>query len=101
MGTPGWAPSADKHGVDRVDTLHAMRAVALHVQSFDESRIVGGPRPDLFIGPNRARTELIEVMAIIDRANREVLVFHVMPLRFTTLQRARDLVAERKRDARG
>lgn len=92
---PGWAPSADKHGIDRADALHAIRSAALLVRHFDESRIEGRPPPDLFIGPNRTRTELIEVMAIVDHSRRRMLIFHVMPLRSTTLRRARTRLEER------
>ncbi|MDR5698271.1 hypothetical protein [Agromyces aerolatus] len=101
MAQLAWAHSADKHGVERADALHAMQAVAIHVRSFDESRIPGGMRPDLFIGPKRERTDLIEVMAIIDHTDRDAGVFHVMPLRSKTLDRARLLIAEGRRDARG
>lgn len=46
-----WAPSADKHQVAREDALHAMLNHYLYVAAFDEPRVEGASRPDLYIAP--------------------------------------------------
>jgi len=73
-----WADSADKHGVPREDAVHAMVNPYLYVPEFDEPRLAGTSRPDLWVGPPRQLGgDLIEVMA--ERLPpRDVVVFHVM-----------------------
>jgi hypothetical protein len=44
-----WTASADKHGIDREDAIHAI-AVYLE-KEFDEPRVPGHAKPWLFIGP--------------------------------------------------
>jgi hypothetical protein len=76
-----WADSADKHGVARDDALHAMLHAYLHVPEFDEPRIEGLGRPDLWIGPQRVPgSALLEVMTVASPP-RDLLVFHVMMAR--------------------
>lgn len=75
-----WAASADKHGVDRSDALHAILNHVYHIEEFDEPRTPGGRRPDLFIGPARDRAQLLEIMATISPPN-DIVIFHVMPAR--------------------
>lgn len=76
-----WADSADKHEVPREDALHALLNAYLHVPAFDEPRVGGSARPDLWIGPPRQLGgPLIEVMTETIPP-RDVLVFHVMPAR--------------------
>ena len=75
-----WADSADKHGIDREDALNAILKQVYHVEQFDDPRVESGRRPDLFIGPTRDRTMIIEVMAVITPPD-DILVFHVMEAR--------------------
>jgi hypothetical protein len=79
-----WAASAAKHGIAREDALHAIVHAVDHVASFDEPRVPGRNRPDLFIGPTRDRSQMLEVMVEVSPPAR-VYVFHVMEARRTTL----------------
>lgn len=75
-----WSPSAGKHGVERADALNAIEEYVYWLPGFDEPRVPGGKRPDLFIGPTRDRSQLLEVMVeITPPAN--LFIFHVMPAR--------------------
>lgn len=91
-----WADSADKHGIDHADALHAMATRVLYVRAFDPSRVPGGQSPDLFIGLDCAGEQLLEVMALVNIAERDVFVFHVMKARRSVIERARAVLAERK-----
>lgn len=72
-----WTDSASKHGITQSEAMFAM-ANALHVKKgFDGSRVPGGVKPDLYIGPRRLGGELLEVM-VISTPPRDLLVFHVM-----------------------
>jgi len=53
----------------------------LHVEAFDEPRVAGASRPDLFVGPPRLLGgPLVEVM--VERIPpRDLMIFHVMPAR--------------------
>ncbi len=75
-----WTDSAAKHGIDQGDALFAMQNFVYRIQKFDEPRIEGGQRPDLFIGPSRNRQSMLEVMAIITPP-ADILIFHVMEAR--------------------
>ena len=46
-----WARSADRHGIDREDAKYAIANRVYWLRDFDEPRIEGDKRPDLFIGP--------------------------------------------------
>lgn len=73
-----WTPSADKHGVPHEDAVHAMRNAYLHKVAFDEPRVPGAGRPDLWIGPPRQLGgPLLEVMTE-SIPPRGLVVFHVM-----------------------
>lgn len=76
-----WADSADKHGIDREDALHAMQHHYLRVSEFDEPRQDGSSRPDLYLGPPRQPGgPMLEVM--VERVPpRTLVVFHVMQAR--------------------
>lgn len=76
-----WADSADKHHIAREDAIHAIANHYLFVPEFDDPRVVGAGRPDLYIGPPRQLGgELIEVM--VERIPpRDLVIFHVMPAR--------------------
>lgn len=76
-----WADSADKHGVDREDALHAI-ANAVYVETeFDEPRPPSDVRPSLYIGPTRRLGgPMLEVMVEI-RPPRGLHIFHVMEAR--------------------
>lgn len=76
-----WSDSADKHNIDRADAIHAMANHYLYVPEFDDSRVKGARRPDLYIGPPRELGgELIEVM--VERVPpRDLVIFHVMQAR--------------------
>ena len=75
-----WTASADKHGVDRADALNAILNRLYHIEEFDEPREPGARRPDLFIGPTRDRSQLLEIMANITPPN-DIVIFHMMPAR--------------------
>ncbi|MGL5857406.1 MAG: hypothetical protein ACRC35_03185 [Angustibacter sp.] len=78
-----WAPSAAKHGIDRADVLNAVHHAYWRVEEFDEPRVPGGVRPDLFIGPARSHRLgdlLIEVM-LERRPPAGLFIFHAMPAR--------------------
>jgi hypothetical protein len=96
MAPTRWTSSADKHDVDRADTLHAMRSAVIYVKNFDAARVPGRPAADLFIGPSRDGSVMLEVFAHVDQANKDALIFHSMPVRVKTLERARRILAERK-----
>ncbi|RIJ71020.1 hypothetical protein D1871_15985 [Nakamurella silvestris] len=89
-----WAESAGKHGVPIEDALHAMMNAHFHREAFDEPRVPGGVRPDLFIGPPRALGgPLLEIMAEVTPP-RGIRVFHVMEAR----QKFLDLMEEDDED---
>ena len=76
-----WADSAAKHGLSREDVLNAMANYVLHLPGFDEPRVPGRGRPDLFVGPPVQRGgALIEVMAE-QVPPRTLVIFHAMPAR--------------------
>ncbi|GGF14972.1 hypothetical protein GCM10011399_06100 [Subtercola lobariae] len=75
-----WTPSAAKHGVNQADALNAIELHVYWLRAFDEPRFEGGLRPDLWIGPNRSRTQLIEVLAEVTPP-ADLLIFHVMEAR--------------------
>ncbi len=76
-----WADSADKHGIDREDALHAMTNAYYVEQEFDEPRPPANLRPTLYIGPPRQLGgPLLEVMAVLTPP-RDLFVFHVMEAR--------------------
>lgn len=70
-----WTASAGKHGVAREDVIHAIVRYTYYVPGFDDSRIPGGLRPHLWIGPGRDG-ESVEVMA--ERTGRSLVIFHAM-----------------------
>jgi hypothetical protein len=73
-----WADSADRHGIDHEDALHAMMNAYYVEQEFDEPRPPANLRPTLYIGPSRRLGgPLLEVMAVLTPP-RDVFVFHVM-----------------------
>jgi hypothetical protein len=82
-----WAPSADKHGIDREDALHAIMNAHYVEQEFDEPRPPATVRPTLFIGPPRQLGEpLLEVM-VEATPPRDLRIFHVMVARPKHLER--------------
>lgn len=84
-----WATSADKHGIAHEDAIYAMLNAIDHVEAFDEPRMPGRRRPDLYLGPTRDRHRLLEVMVEVTPPS-DVAVFHVMVARRKIL----DLVEE-------
>ncbi|MDF3313502.1 MULTISPECIES: hypothetical protein [Rhodococcus] len=85
-----WATSADKHGIDRDDALHAIENAVYVEQEFDEPRVPGHSKPWLFIGPPRILGgPLLEVMVEIVPP-RGMVVFHVMQARQKHLHRMKD-----------
>ncbi|WP_458108357.1 hypothetical protein M1D51_02200 [Arthrobacter sp. R3-55] len=80
-----WASSADKHGIDREDALHAILNYMYRIEQFDEPRVDTTTRPDLFIGSSRDRRTTIEVMAVITPPG-DILIFHVMEARRKILE---------------
>jgi hypothetical protein len=82
-----WATSADKHGVDHEDALHAIANAYFIEAQFDEPRVPGMTRPTLFIGPPRQLGgPLLEVMVEI-LPPRDLHIFHVMIARQKHLDR--------------
>ncbi|HEY3556334.1 MAG TPA: hypothetical protein VGL05_02655 [Kribbella sp.] len=82
-----WAPSADKHGIDREDTLHAIMNAYYVEREFDDPRPPATVRPTLFIGPPRQLgAPLLEVMVEVTPP-RDLHVFHVMVARQKHLER--------------
>ncbi|MGW6281047.1 hypothetical protein [Kribbella sp. NPDC055071] len=82
-----WAPSADKHGVDREDTLHAIMNAYYVEREFDQPRPPATVRPTLFIGPPRRLGDpLLEVMVEVTPP-RDLHIFHVMVARKKHLER--------------
>jgi hypothetical protein len=75
-----WANSAAKHGIDQADAINAIANYVYRVPAFDEPRVPGGRRPDLFIGPTRDQSMLLEVMAEVTPP-ADIFVFHVMEAR--------------------
>ena len=85
-----WARSADRHGIDREDAKYAIANRVYWLRDFDEPRIEGGKRPDLFIGPARDGKQLLEVMAEVTPP-RDFFIFHVMNARPKIIAKARRL----------
>ena len=85
-----WARSADRHGIDREDAKYAIANRVYWLRDFDEPRIEGGKRPDLFIGPARDGKQLLEVMAEVTPP-RDFFIFHVMNARPKIIEKARRL----------
>lgn len=81
-----WADSADEHGIAHEDALHAIANAIYNEESFDEPRVPGHARPDLYIGPARGGRPLLEVMLEVVPP-RDLVVFHVMIARDKHLQR--------------
>lgn len=75
-----WTESAAKHGVTQVEALFAMTHYQYRMLEFDDSRIEGGIRPDLYIGPSRLGGPLLEVM-VYRAAPRDLVIFHAMEAR--------------------
>ena len=96
MAPTRWTSSADKHLIARADTLNAMRSAVVYVKDFDQARVPGQPTADLFIGPTRDGSIMLEVFAHVDQVNKDALIFHSMPVRQKTLERARRILADRK-----
>lgn len=65
----------------REDAIHAIANHYLLVPEFDQPRVTGAGRPDIYIGPPRQLGgELIEVM--VERVPpRDLVIFHVIPAR--------------------
>lgn len=57
-----------------------------HLPAFDEARVEGGIRPDLFIGPSVDRRHIVEVMAEFAPPD-SIFVFPVMIARRKILDR--------------
>jgi len=84
-----WASSAARHGIAREDATHAVANRVWWIREFDEPRVAGGRRPDLFIGPARDGA-LIEVMAEVAPPG-DFFIFHVMRARPRMIDKARRL----------
>ncbi|HEY5224465.1 MAG TPA: hypothetical protein VIJ18_15625 [Microbacteriaceae bacterium] len=90
-----WTRSTEKHGIERSDAIHAVRNRVTYVRDFDKARDGSDLSADLFIGPSRDGSIQVEVLAHIDRRNKNMIVFHVMQARESTRQRAKRILAER------
>jgi hypothetical protein len=60
------------------------------VESFDEPRMPEHSRPDLYIGPSRDRSRMLEVMVEVTPPS-DVSVFHVMEARRKILNLVEEL----------
>lgn len=73
-----WADSAARHGINRLDAIVNHYH---HAPQFDDPRVPGGIRPDLYVGPPRQLGgPLLEVMLEV-RANGSLVIFHAMEAR--------------------
>lgn len=88
--TVTWADSADKHGIDHEDALHAIGNACYVETEFDEPRVPGRVRPTLFIGWRQLGGALLEVMVVEVTPPRELHIFHVMIARQQHLDRMGD-----------
>lgn len=80
---PQWRGCADKHGVDRADTVFAILHQTYTDVLVGEERTAGNIR--LFIGPRHAQAlpdDEIEILVheFPDQPGREAVIFHVQPL---------------------
>jgi hypothetical protein len=82
-----WASSADKHGITHEETLYAIGHAVHLATEFDEPRVPGTASPALYIGPAGPCGQLIEVLVVLTPP-RDLFVFHSMPLRQLTAERA-------------
>lgn len=73
-----------------------MKNAQLRVTRFDAPRVEGAPWADLFVGPSRDGSVTLEVFAHLNVHAQDVLIFHVMPLRRSTVERAREVIEERR-----
>jgi len=80
-----WTRSAARHGVAQEDALHAILNHRYRVEDFDEPRAGSFGRPDLFIGPPRDGSVLLEVKAVITPPD-DFVIFHVMEARAKILR---------------
>lgn len=92
-----WTESADKHGIEHADALHAMKNAHIRITRFDPPRVDGAPWADLFVGPSRDGETVLEVFAHLNMRAPDVLIFHVMPARPSTLRRAKQIIEERRK----
>ena len=91
-----WTDSADKRGIPTGDVLFAMSNYRIYLPEFDEAR-TGGGRPDLWIGPSYVGGPLLEVMG--HRVPpRDIVIFHVMKARETTITRAKEILDAQEED---
>jgi hypothetical protein len=85
-----WAPSADKHGIDHEDALHAIMNAYYVEHEFDDPRPPANVRPTFFIGPPRQLGgDLLEVMVEVIPP-RDLHIFHVMVARPKHLERMKE-----------
>ena len=80
--------SAAKHGFTRADAVNAMLNHVDKVDDFDEPRMPGHARPDLYIGPSLKRVQLEVMVERIPPA--DLSIFHCMEARRKIL----DLIEE-------
>lgn len=90
-----WTASADKRGIDHLDTLNAIASATYAVQGFGTSRVQTSGRVDLYIGPSRDGRTVLEVMTETD--GTDVVIFHVMPVREKILNAAKYQLREEGR----
>ena len=75
-----WADSAARHGINRLDVIHAIVNHYHHAPQFDDPHIPGGIRPDLYVAPRQLGGPLLEVMLEV-RDNGSLVIFHAMEAR--------------------
>ncbi|MFC4245073.1 hypothetical protein ACFOYW_17025 [Gryllotalpicola reticulitermitis] len=90
-----WTISADKHGIAHEDAVNTIVNPRLFVPNFDRSRIPGKGWAHLWIGRTVDGTVNLEVMGHFEYVTKTVEVFHVMPLREKTYNRAIKTLKER------
>ncbi|AYG05539.1 hypothetical protein [Gryllotalpicola protaetiae] len=92
-----WTDSADKHGIDHADTLHAIAHRRAFIAAYDPARVEGKPPADLFVGPTVDGTQMLEVL-VHRYIPDAVEIFHVMELRSSTIERARKIIEQRRKE---
>lgn len=91
-----WTASADKRGIPTGEVLFAMTNPHIYVPEFDEAGGGEAGFADLWIGPAYVGGPLLEVMARRDEP--DLIIFHVMRARETTIRRAKETLDDREED---
>ncbi|MCP3425150.1 hypothetical protein NBM05_03685 [Rothia sp. AR01] len=88
-----YTESAAKHGLTQPEATHVMLNYRWKVEKFGEPRLPGLPAPDLYIGASPSG-QMLEVMSYRQEP-RDLVIFHVMPLRTKIRNQALDELERR------